>query len=59
MLYKYGSDGLKNIDKASAGSVVTYYNLSGQRVGANAKGVLIQQTRLSDGSIKTAKVIRK
>lgn len=59
VLYKYGSDGLKNIDKASAGSVVTYYNLSGQRVGANAKGVLIQQTRLSDGSIKTAKVIRK
>ena len=35
-----------------------YYNLSGVRVAAPGKGVFVKVTRLSDGTVRTAKVVR-
>ena len=37
----------------------TYLDLQGRRVDASQKGLLIQQTRMADGTVKTRKVIRK
>lgn len=36
-----------------------YYNLSGQRVSADTKGILIVKTRDENGNIVTRKVIKK
>ena len=35
-----------------------YSNLSGTRVAAPEKGIFVKVTRLSDGSVRTAKVVR-
>lgn len=35
-----------------------YYTLSGTRVAAPEKGIFVKVTRLSDGSLRTAKVVR-
>lgn len=37
----------------------TYYNLQGRPVSASQKGLLIQQTRMADGTVKTRKVVRR
>ena len=37
---------------------VEYYDLSGRRMPADAKGVGIRLTRYADGSVKTVKVVR-
>lgn len=39
-------------------SSAIYYDAMGRRVSADAKGLLIKQVRMSDGSVKTVKVIR-
>lgn len=44
--------------KASAGQHSQYFDLQGRRVDANAKGVVIRKTTLSDGSVKTVKIVR-
>ena len=36
-----------------------YYNLAGQRVSSNAKGIVIEKTRMKDGTVKTNKKIRR
>lgn len=48
------------IDAISTSNVAetTYYDLQGRKVDANATGLLIKQSRLSDGTIKVEKVIR-
>ncbi len=38
---------------------VEYYNAAGQRVGADAKGLVIMKQRMTDGTIKTIKATRK
>lgn len=40
-------------------SDVRYFDLQGRAASTTAKGVLIQQRRMSDGSVKTTKVVRK
>ena len=35
-----------------------YYDLQGRPVSDKASGLLIKQTRMSDGTIKTTKVLR-
>ena len=35
-----------------------YYNLAGQKVGSDAKGVVIVRQRMADGTIQTKKVMR-
>lgn len=48
------------IDAISTSNVAetTYYDLQGRKVDANATGLLIKQSRLSDGTIKVEKVMR-
>lgn len=38
---------------------VEYYNLHGVRVGADARGVLIERTAYADGTFESKKIIRK
>lgn len=40
-------------------SNVRYFDLQGRAASADAKGLLIKQVRMADGSLKTIKVIRK
>lgn len=48
------------IDAISTSNVAetTYYDLQGRKVDTNATGLLIKQSRLSDGTIKVEKVMR-
>jgi len=48
------------IDAISTSNVAetTYYDLQGRKVDANATGLLIKQSRMSDGTIKVEKVMR-
>ena len=41
-----------------AGSVMNTFDLTGRRVNAQAKGLLIKQMRQADGSVKAVKVLR-
>jgi hypothetical protein len=36
-----------------------YYNLAGQRIGADAKGIVIERQRTADGRVTTRKVIKR
>lgn len=36
-----------------------YYNLAGQRVSSNTKGIVIERQRMQDGTVKAVKKIRK
>ena len=36
-----------------------YYNLAGQRVSSNTKGIVIEKQRMQDGTIKAVKKIRR
>ena len=36
-----------------------YYNLAGQRVSSNTKGIVIEKQRMQDGTVKAVKKIRK
>lgn len=48
------------IDAISTSNVAetTYYDLQGRKAGASTRGLLIKQSRLSDGTIKVEKVMR-
>ena len=48
------------INGISANNVVetNYYDLQGRKVDANATGLLIEQMRMQDGTVKTVKVLR-
>lgn len=43
----------------AAGNAAVYFDLQGRKVDAAQKGLLIMQTRQADGTVKTAKVVRK
>lgn len=51
-----GSTGVENLTAGSAVSV-EYYNLQGIRTNASAKGVVIRVETMSDGSVRTSKVV--
>lgn len=61
VLYKYNQDvnGIEDVAAKGANAMVTFYNLNGQKVDANAKGLLIRQVRQADGSVKAIKVLKK
>ena len=44
-------------DVKAANGETRYYDLQGRQVAADTPGILIQVTRLSDGTVRTAKVI--
>lgn len=50
-------DGIQGV--AGEGNNVRYFDATGRAVNSNAKGVIIQQTRQADGTVKTIKVVRK
>lgn len=43
--------------QAAANSETRYYDLQGRQVDENTTGILIQVTRLSDGTVSTAKIV--
>ena len=49
--------GINGIQAEACGDT-HYYDLQGRQVDANATGILIQVTRLSDGTVRTVKVVR-
>ena len=60
VLYKYNQDaGIEDVAVKDAHAVVAFYNLNGQKVNANAKGLLLRQVRQADGTFKTIKVLKK
>lgn len=44
---------------AGEGNNVRYFDATGRAVNSNAKGIIIQQTRQTDGTVKTIKVVRR
>ncbi len=50
-------DAVENVH--SIAESVNYFDLTGRRVDANQKGLLIQQVRQQDGSVKNVKILRK
>ena len=52
------STGVSDIEAGVSEVAAEYYNLSGTRVAAPEKGIFVKVTRLSDGSVRTAKVVR-
>lgn len=54
----YGSNGVNDVNLADTVSSV-YYDLAGRRVSNPASGVCIRLDRLSDGSVRAAKVMVK
>ena len=46
-------------DINAANNTVVYYDMQGRVADANAKGLLIKQTRNANGTVKTQKVVRK
>ena len=55
VLYKDAS-GVKEVSADNAEAI--YFDTTGRRVDANTKGLLIKQTRQSNGTVKTVKVVR-
>ena len=43
----------------AAAQAVTYFDAAGRKVNADAKGLVIKQVTLADGTLKTVKLIRK
>lgn len=56
-LTKFWATGISHIDAAPVAD--SYYDLQGRCVPANAKGLLLRRTILSDGTIVSKKVLRK
>ncbi|MDE7096734.1 MAG: dienelactone hydrolase family protein [Muribaculaceae bacterium] len=53
------ASGLAGVDAVISGFVGSeYFNLHGERVDADAKGILIVRTISPDGSVKTSKIIK-
>lgn len=50
-------NGIRTVDLQPATSV-RYFDLQGREVSANTKGLLIQQQRMADGTMKSAKIVR-
>ena len=51
------ADGIRTVDLQPATSI-RYLDLQGREVPANTKGLLIQQQRMTDGTVKTTKVVK-
>lgn len=45
--------------QSAAATQTTYFNARGQQVPADTKGLLIRQQRLSDGTVRTTKIVNK
>lgn len=57
-----GESGVKTIDRDSSDATVVgteYYDINGRRINQPANGLFIKVDKLSDGNIKTSKVIVK
>ena len=55
--YPTSVTGISEIAAEDEGSV--YYDAMGRRTNSQAKGLLLKQVRLADGSVKTVKIARK
>ena len=49
---------ISTIDSESTPVSVSYTDLQGRKVSANTKGLVLKTTRMSDGTVKTAKTVR-
>ena len=50
-------DGIRTVDLQPA-TDVRYFDLQGREVPASTKGLLIQQQRMADGTMKSVKIVR-
>jgi hypothetical protein len=55
--YQLNQTAITGVD-ATTVTQVTYYDLQGRKVDANTHGIFIKQSRLSDGTTTTTKVVR-
>ena len=55
--YQLNPTAITGVD-ATTVTQVTYYDLQGRKVDANTRGIFIKQSRLSDGTTTTTKVVR-
>lgn len=57
VIYKEDATAIAGVSAADGSAV--FFDMSGRKADANAKGMLIMQTRMNDGTVKTSKVFRK
>lgn len=55
--YQLNPTAIENVETQSVVES-TYYDLQGRKVDANTRGILIKQSRMSDGTTRVAKVVR-
>lgn len=58
-IYKEKEDATAIAGVSASDGKAVFYDMSGRKADANARGMLIMQTRMSDGTVKTSKVFRK
>lgn len=57
VIYQYDDPAAISAVTASAAQTATYYDMTGRRVAAPAKGLYVKKTTLADGSVKSQKVV--
>lgn len=53
------TDGVQNLSTGQQSQSVSFTDLSGRRVSSLGRGIYVKNTTLSDGSVRTSKVIRR